>query len=337
MEESNMTPVTSDISVIICTYSEDRWNELLLAVDSVRCQSIPTREIIIVVDHNPALLRRVREHCADEIVVENQGPEGLSGARNTGVATAQGALVAFLDDDAIAETKWVEKLAECCENPQVLGAGTRVEPLWETNQPAWFPEEFYWVVGCTYRGLPLNKAPIRNLSGASMCLRRDIFEAVGGFRTGIGRTSTRPLGCEETELCIRAGQHWPQKFFLYEPNIHVLHRIPASRARWAYFCARCFAEGQSKAIVAQFVGRGDGLASERVYTLKVLPQGILHGLADAILRHNINGVARAGAIVAGLAITSIGYGLQWVSQQVSNRFRQLEPPLIAAQKSETKF
>jgi GT2 family glycosyltransferase len=337
MEESNMTPVTYDISVIICTYSEERWSELLLSVDSVRRQSIPAREIIIVVDHNTALLARVRQQCADAVVVENQGPEGLSGARNTGVATAQGALVAFLDDDAIAEANWVEKLAECCENPQVLGAGTRVEPLWETKQPAWFPEEFFWVVGCTYRGLPLNKAPIRNLSGGSMCLRRDIFEAVGGFRTGIGRTSTRPLGCEETELCIRAGQHWPQKFFLYEPNIQVLHRVPASRARWAYFFARCFAEGQSKALVAQFVGRGDGLTSERIYTQKVLPQGIMRGLADAVFRHSLNGVARAGAIVAGLAITTLGYGLQWVSQQVSNRFRNVDPPLIAAQQSETKF
>jgi GT2 family glycosyltransferase len=336
VEKSIMTQVTRDISVIICTYTEARWADFLVAVDSVRSQSVPACEIIIVVDHNPALLARVREQFADAIVVENQEPGGLSGARNTGVATAHGALVAFLDDDAIAETNWVEKLAECCENPQVLGAGTRVEPLWETDRPAWFPEEFYWVVGCTYRGLPQTQAPIRNLSGGSMCLRREIFEAVGGFRTGIGRTSTRPLGCEETELCIRAGQHWPQKFFLYEPNIRVQHRIPASRARWAYFHTRCYAEGQSKALVAQYVGGDDGLASERIYTMKTLPQGVVRGLADAVLRHDWMGLARAGAIVAGLAITTAGYCLQWIFQQVSNQFRQVDPRPIAVQQSETK-
>jgi GT2 family glycosyltransferase len=336
MEESIMTRVTRDVSVIICTYTETRWADLLVAVGSVRCQSVPVREIVIVVDHNPALLARVREQFADAIIVENQEPQGLSGARNSGVAIAKGALIAFLDDDAIAETNWVEKLGEGCENPEVLGTGTRVEPLWETDQPAWFPEEFYWVVGCTYRGLPQTKAPIRNLSGGSMCLRREIFEAVGGFRTGIGRTTRRPLGCEETELCIRAGQHWPQKFFLYDPNIRIQHRIPASRARWAYFCARCYAEGQSKALVARYVGGEDGLASERTYTLKTLPQGVVRGLTDALFRHDPMGLARAAAIVAGLAFTTTGYCLQWISQQVSSRFDRVDANPIAAHQSEAE-
>jgi GT2 family glycosyltransferase len=331
-----MTQVTCDISVVICAYTEARWADLLNAVDSVSCQSVPPREIIIVVDHNPALLARVRERCADAIVVENHEACGLSGARNSGVAIAQGALVAFLDDDAIAETDWLEGLAGRFENPQVLGVGTLVEPLWETDRPAWFPEEFYWVVGCTYRGLPQTQAPVRNLSGASMCLRRELFEAVGGFRIGIGRTSTRPLGCEETELCIRAGQHWPQKFFLYEPHIRVQHRVPASRTRWDYFRARCYAEGQSKALVAQLVGTGDGLASERTYTLKTLPRGVARGLADALFRGDRMGLARAGAIVAGVAITTAGYCLQWISQQVTGRFNHVDASSIAAQQSEAE-
>ncbi len=331
-----MTRDTLDISVVICAYTEARWADLLMAVDLVRCQNAPPREIIIVVDHNPALLARVREQSADAIVIENQEPRGLSGARNSGIAIAQGALIAFLDDDAIAEPNWVDKLADCCQNPRVLGAGTLIEPLWETGRPAWFPEEFYWVVGCTYRGLPHTQAPVRNLSGGSMCLRREVFEAVGGFRTGIGRISTRPLGCEETELCIRAGQHWPQKFFLYEPQIRVQHRIPASRARWAYFRARCYAEGQSKALVTRLVGRGAGLASERIYTLKTLPQGVVRGLADALFRHDGMGLARAGAIVAGLAFTTAGYCLQWVSQQVTSRFRPVGSSPIVVQQSDVE-
>lgn len=310
-----MNKVMRDVSVVICVYTEERRAALLAAVDSVRAQSVLPREIIVVVDHNPALLAYVREQCADAIVVENHETRGLSGARNSGVAIAQGTLVAFLDDDAIAETTWVEKLAECFEDPRVLGIGTSVEPLWETDRPAWFPEEFDWVVGCSYRGLPPTKAPVRNLTGSSMCLRREIFDVVGGFRAGIGRTSTRPMGCEETELCIRAGQHWPEKFFLYEPLIRVHHRVPASRVRWSYFRARCYAEGQSKAIVSRLVGAGDGLASERTYTLKTLPQGVFRGLADMIFRRDHMGLARAGAIVAGLVITTAGYAKQWIAQR----------------------
>ena len=336
MEESVMTQITRDISVVICTYTEARWDDLLVAVDSVRCQSVPAREIIIVVDHNPALLGRVRERCTDAIVVENHEQRGLSGARNSGAAIAQGALIAFLDDDAIAGINWVEKLAECCENPQVLGAGTRVEPLWEIDRPAWFPEEFYWVVGCSYRGLPQTQAPVRNLSGGSMCLRREIFEEVGGFRTGIGRTSTRPLGCEETELCIRAGQHWPQNIFLYAPLIRIQHRIPASRANWDYFRARCYAEGQSKAMVARNVGAGAGLSSERTYTLKTLPQGVVRGLADAVFRRDRMGLARAGAIVAGLVITTAGYFQQWAFQKMASRLGHVDNSPIASHKSKAQ-
>ena len=332
-----MTQDTPDISVVVCTYTEARWADLVEAVDSIRRQIVPCRELIIVVDHNQALFERVRDQFEEATVVENQEPRGLSGARNTGVAIAKGTLVAFLDDDAIVERDWVEKFTECLENPELLGVGTRIDPLWENEQPAWLPDEYYWVVGCSYRGLPLTQAPIRNLSGGSMCLRREIFEEVGGFRVGIGRTSTRPLGCEETELCIRAGQHWPQKIFLYDPGIRIQHRVPASRARWSYFCARCYAEGQSKALVSSNVGAGDGLASERMYVLKTLPQGVVRGLADTFFRHDLMGLARAGSIVAGLVITIAGYCQLWVSQRMAGRPKNLDVTLIASRHSDVDF
>ncbi len=69
----------------------------------------------------------------------------------------------------------------------MLGAGGSVIPRWETAKPSWFPEEFYWVVGCTYVGLPETRAPIRNPFGGAMCVRREIFETVGGFSEEIGR------------------------------------------------------------------------------------------------------------------------------------------------------
>ena len=99
--------------------------------------------------------------------------------------------------------------------------GARVKPAWETARPAWFPEEFMWVVGCSYRGLPEARRPVRNLFGGSMCLKQEIFAKVGGFRHSVGRVATKPMGCEETELCIRAKQRWPDKVFLYQPDSRV--------------------------------------------------------------------------------------------------------------------
>ncbi len=295
------------VSVIICTYSKDRWDVLVAAVESVQQQSLPPGEIIVVVDHNTQLLERVRAHLPRVVVVENSESPGLSGARNSGIAMAQGAIVAFLDDDAVAEADWLLQLSRHCLDPQVLGAGGAVEPLWLSKRPAWFPGEFYWVVGCTYRGLPEMLTAVRNLYGGCTCIRREVFEVVGGFRNGIGRVGTVPRGCEETELCIRANQHWPQKVFLYEPQARIHHHIPPDRASWRYFRLRCYAEGLSKAGVTRYVGLRDGLASERSYVLRSLPRGIVRGLTDALLHRHLAGLACAGAIVIGLAVTTAGF------------------------------
>ncbi len=294
-------------SVIICAYTERRWGELVKAVKSLRRQTLLPAEIIVVVDHNPSLLQRVRAEIPGVIVVENHEEHGLSGARNSGLAVAQCEVIAFLDDDAIAATNWLEELTHEYHDPQVVGIGGAILPIWMHRQPAWFPEEFNWVVGCSYRGLPAATVTVRNLIGCNMSFRQEVFAAVGGFRSGIGRVDTRPVGCEETEFCIRAKQLWPDRSLLYKPSARVFHHVPANRASWRYFFARCYFEGIAKAAVARYIGAKDGLASEWKYSLQTLPTGVVRGLADAAFERDPAGLARAGAIMAGLAATTTGY------------------------------
>jgi hypothetical protein len=222
---------------------------------------------------------------------------------------AQGAIIVFLDDDAVPADDWLSSLIAAYDDPAVVGVGGAVEPRWQgrRQRPAWFPPEFDWVVGCTYQGMPQITAPVRNLIGCNMSFRREVFERVAVFQSGIGRVGTRPLGCEETEICIAISQRCPGTVLLYVPRARVQHRVPPERMRWAYFRARCHAEGLSKALVARAVGAGDGLASERAYTLRTLPRGVVRGLMDAARHGDLAGLARAGAIVAGLAITTLGY------------------------------
>jgi hypothetical protein len=224
-----------------------------------------------------------------------------------------------MDDDAQAEPDWLPLLVCRCGDPRVLGASGTAEPMWLASRPRWFPEEFYWVVGCSYRGLPETTAEVRNLFGGCSCIKREVFERVGGFRTGIGRIGTHPLGGEETELCIRARQHWPNSTFLFEPSARIHHQVPPSRVQWKYYSSRCFWEGFSKAVIAAYVGVHDGLASERAYTLRTLPGGVARGLADTIRRGDLTGIVRAGAIVAGLAITASGYAAGSIAQRLPGR------------------
>ncbi|MDX6502934.1 MAG: glucosyl-dolichyl phosphate glucuronosyltransferase [Gaiellaceae bacterium] len=294
-------------SVVICAYSDDRWLDLQRAVASVEVQTRPALETVVVVDHNPALLARARAELASVRSVANGGERGLSGARNSGVDVARGDVIAFLDDDATAADEWLEHLAACYADDEVIGAGGSIEPMWPRARPPWFPPEFDWVVGCTYRGMPSSTANVRNLIGANMSLRRETLAAVAGFRSGIGRIGTRPVGCEETELCIRALQRWPGRRLVYEPRACVSHRVDPARAGWRYFLRRCYAEGQSKAQVARLRGARDALATERAYTLRVLPLGLIGALREAVRQRRPAQALAAAAIVAGLSATTVGY------------------------------
>lgn len=295
-------------SVVICAYTEKRWDDLVAAVESLRVQTYPPDEVILVIDHNTALAERVWREIPDVTWVENHGKQGLSDARNSGLAVARGDVVAFLDDDAEAEPDWLSLLAESYADPAVVGVGGFAEPDWAEGRPGWFPREFDWVVGCTYRGMPKTASPVRNLIGCNMSFRREIFDDLGGFTAGIGRLGTRPVGCEETELCIRIAQRRPGSVILFDPRAVVRHHVPGPRGTWAYFRSRCYAEGLSKAAVAGLVGASQGLASERTYTTRTLPKAVVEGIAAGV-KGEAGGFGRAAAIVAGVGIATVGYGL----------------------------
>jgi GT2 family glycosyltransferase len=302
---SHTTALT--VSVVVCAYTERRWESLCRAVASVRRQTYPPLQTLLVIDNNPALLVRSKQAFEGVEVTPSNGEPGLSAARNTGLSMAHGDIVAFLDDDATAEQGWLGELVRAYESPHVVGAGGVATPRWEgASAPGWLPSEFYWTVGCSYRGLPTRIAPVRNPIGACMSFRRVVFDRIDGFVTGIGRVGSVPLGCEETELSIRARRAGVGTEVVHVPSARVEHLVPAERQTWRYFRSRCWAEGRSKALVARQVGSDDALSSEWSYTLKTLPIGIVRGFSD-LLRGDPMGPVRAAAIAAGFLITVAGY------------------------------
>jgi GT2 family glycosyltransferase len=298
------------VSVVICAHTLERLDDLRAAVASVAAQSQPPAELLVVIDHNDGLRRAVAD-IGDSgglpvRVVASTGPKGLSGARNTGTELASGEVVAFLDDDATAAPDWLEHLVAPFAEPAVVAVGGWADPRWDGPAPAWFPPEFAWVIGCSHRGLPTSRAEVRNVIGCNMSFRRQAVLEAGGFEESLGRTADRPLGCEETELCIRVRQADPVAVILIEPQAKVSHRVPAGRARWQYFASRCRAEGSSKAHVSRLVGATDGLSSERSYVVSVLPAALGRALLQLPRAPLIN-LQRMMAIVGGLAVTTGGY------------------------------
>jgi len=307
----------SATSVVVSTYDEKRWADLVACMRSLEAQDRPPLETIVVVDHNSDLLEKAAGEFSNARVIANDRPRGLAGARNSGIAAARGEIVAFIDDDARAEPDWLAELEGCIAEPATVGAGGALLPLWQGPEPVWFPREFYWVFGCSYTGLPESLGPVRNPIGANMAVRRSVLEEIGGFREGGSESAPREIRSrgvvraggnvpDDTDLAIRVKQRRPDAVWLYQPRAKVLHSVTRERASLAYFLRRCYEEGVGKANLSRYVGSSDGLSSERRHLAVVLPRGVANGVRD-LVRGDGSGALRAGAIVTGVLSSAVGF------------------------------
>jgi GT2 family glycosyltransferase len=299
------------VSIVIPTYNDKRWSSLTRTVASAQSQEYPAAEIVVVVDHNPALYRRVRSDLAGITVLQNLYARGASGNRNTGAFHTGSALVAFLDDDTAACPGWLGNLVAPFADPAVVGTGGGIVPAWEGIRPRWLPDEFLWTVGVSYTGMPTATAVIRNVWSANMIVRRDAFLAVGGFRTGFGKLGeqNRP---EDTELCLRMsaadGGRW-----MYVPGAVIRHEVPADRTTFGFFLRRCYAEGRGKIQMADLLEGSQSLDTERDYLRRTLPRAVLRNLADAGRGRGLAHAMRAGTVVAGVAAAGYGSAVETVA------------------------
>ncbi|GAA1767357.1 glycosyltransferase family 2 protein [Kocuria aegyptia] len=303
-------PTAHKISVVVCAFSEQRWDELCAAIASLEQQSLVPEDVVLVIDHNDRLFERALEVFDRATIMRNTAEKGLSGARNTGTEAARGSIILFLDDDATADRRWVERMVAPLEDPDIVGVGGTALPAWEGGAaPPWFPEEFYWVVGCSYRGLPTHRAQIRNPIGATMAFRASSLRECGGFASTLGRVGDKPVGCEETDLSLRIAAAQPQSRVILARDAVVHHRVPRQRQTASYFLRRCYWEGVSKAVLVHRLGERatQGLSDERKHALRTLPQGMLLAVAEAWKRRSPALALRAGSIPMGLAVTAAGY------------------------------
>ncbi len=266
------------VSVIICCFTDQRMNDIFDAVNSVRRQVPPPGEVILAVDNNRSLYEQLLAKSPQSVcVILHEGICGLSATRNAGVASAKGDLVAFLDDDAVAQPGWLNRLAVLFEDPEVVAVGGRAILDWAEGRPFWFPEELDWAVGGTLSWFPAKRAPVRNPHGFSMCFRRSVFDTSGGFATEIGNVKERPRGGEEADLCLRIAHRLPTAKILFEPEAIVVHKVTASKARFSLVLRRAFNEGFDKSWIqrtAPGLSRSRALSTERAYVQHLLHRAL---------------------------------------------------------------
>jgi glycosyltransferase involved in cell wall biosynthesis len=231
-----------------------RWESLCATIEGLRRQSRQPDEILLVADSNPELFGALESLGVGRVLL-HEGARGCAGARNLGLQAANGDLVAFLDDDAVPETDWLEQLVAPLETrPTVVATGGWVLPGGGNVAP-WYPKELYWVFGCSWAGLE-DRQTLRNPIGASMAWRRGVLSDVGGFNVAIGHVGNRSGaigGCEETLAGIQATA-LTRGTIVHARDAVVHHYVGPERVTFSYLLRRGFGEGTSKWVVRSVSG-----------------------------------------------------------------------------------
>jgi glycosyltransferase involved in cell wall biosynthesis len=277
------------VSVVVCTHEPARYDALAEAVDSVLGGSYDDVELVLVSDGSETVRRRMERDYGDHDDVQIEALDenrGLLVARNTGARAATGDLVAFIDDDAVADPEWLGRLVAAHESRDRRAVAGRMEPRWVAGEPAFLPAEFYFLIGATHRGFgpdgdPSREGEVRNGMGSNIAFAAETFANLGGFEPNVGgRKGDKQLQGGETELCARFRETYGEGVW-YVPNAVVEHKIYEYRTRPGWLLKRAFMQGVSKRGMEQFVPASTG--EERAFLGRLFGRFVserLRGLAS---------------------------------------------------------
>jgi glucosyl-dolichyl phosphate glucuronosyltransferase len=251
-----------DVTVCICTH--DRPDYVRDCLDGLRRQTAGSDQFdILVVDSAstgdaPAMLARM-VHEIDNARLLRVERAGISIARNAGAWAADGAYVAYIDDDAIPAPDWIERIVAAIGEGNTPPAmiGGRILPHWEAPLPAWWPPqlrgslsiiEFEGVGEYRTKALPAGLEPY----GANMIVQVLSLRAVGGFGENSGRHGKALLSDEEVQLAwrLQAAGHSVR----YDSRIVVRHQIQAARLTPGWLLARLYWQGVSTVLTRRLLG-----------------------------------------------------------------------------------
>ncbi|NGM20471.1 glycosyltransferase family 2 protein [Roseomonas stagni] len=264
------------LSVIICTHARPAYLEACLeglsrqqgvrllrdthALIGDPCpdppSALPALEVVVVDSASPhaAQASIARLAAASGARLVRTSTPGLSLARNLGLKAASAAWTAWLDDDAVPEPDWAQRLLAAIETlpDEAVAIGGRILPEWEAPLPAWWPDSLRGVLTIVEwdgQGEATGGAALPGgaaIYGANMAFRRDALRAVGGFPEDLGRVGDRLLSGEEEEVLMRLESRGGRVF--YDGSVTVRHSIQAGRLRPAWLVSRLHWQGATDAL-----------------------------------------------------------------------------------------
>jgi len=243
-----------DASVVVCTYN--RSSSLKRTLASLREQQVAQGvdwEVLIVDNNSKDDTRSVVEDFVRTFPrarYTHESKQGLSHARNHGIALARGRIILFTDDDVAPEPSWVQRILDGMAAFDCDACGGYIAPVWESRPPPWLTSRFHGFLAVrtdrvdTYR-IENDLAPPY---GANMAFRRDVFERFGAFDVTRGRVADTLASGEDGEMFSRIIEGGGKVMFFGDARVH--HVVESFRLtkryfrRWRYQTSRNLAESR---------------------------------------------------------------------------------------------
>lgn len=278
------------------------------AAESVLNQTYNNVELVVIVDGTPDVYDKILEdydNHEDMIISCNDENVGLLQSRNRGAELATGDVVAFIDDDAIADEEWIERLVDAYENQNAIATGGKMTPEWIAGKPSFLPEEFYWLIGVTHRGFADGAGEVRNTFGSNISFRTNLFEELGGFNVSIGgRKGDKNLQGGETELCARMRTEYDQGIW-YVPEAEVAHKVFQYRTKVGWLLDRAFWQGYSKRAMETLLEDNDDEEAE--FLTRLITDFTLLRIRNIIQSPSIARITQLVMLWVFTATVGIGY------------------------------
>jgi len=312
---SHLNSSLMDVSVIVNTYSLDRFDDFTETVEAVLDQTYNNIELILVIDGNEAVYDRtvdVYEDCSGVRIHLTEENRGNSGARNAGASIATGNIIAVTDDDAVPDSDWIKELVHTYKTTDAISAGGPVVPNWVDGKPFYFPDEFLWLVGCNQPKFGDHMEEVRNTYGCNISFKRDVFEELGGFSEKVGRIADKPIQGHESEICIRMREQFGRGV-IYNTNAVVTHKIYGYRTEFMWLVERCFWQGVSKRIMADLVT--DATDTETEFLKLIITTYTPRRIRSISRNRNTSGVGQLAMLYLFTLIVGVGYLYGFVSRK----------------------
>jgi len=233
---------------IICTYN--RSTSILDTLRSLAEMTVPDDLSweVLVVDNNST--DNTREVITGFIEDGHKGfhylfepNQGKCYALNHGIGKATGRIVAFTDDDAIVDRRWLKSIVEAIKENDADCVGGKVLPVWEGTRPAWLSDDMLNVLALLDYGEDAFQFPRRNnnrmLFGVNFAFRKEMFAKEGLFRVEL---ESRGEDQEMFERLLAANGK-----AIYSPEIVVHHRISPQRLTKSYYRKWYLESGKARA------------------------------------------------------------------------------------------